>query len=194
MANKVQFGLKNVHYAVLTESLSAAPSWGTPVAVPGAVNINLDPETAENIFYADNQAYYRSAVSNGYTGSLEMARIPESMLSAIWGYGDDATAHVTFESADAQQKPFALLFQFEGDQEEELYCFYKCYASRPNVSSQTTGDGGIEPQTQTLDLTIMPVQDPTSGVMDKKVSVRTNASTTTTVRSGWFSSVFTGYA
>ena len=31
--NKVHFGLKNVHYALITYT-SGVPSWGTPKAVP----------------------------------------------------------------------------------------------------------------------------------------------------------------
>ena len=45
--NKVQFGLKNVHYAVRNESGYAAP-----VSVPGAVNLSLD---AEGVFYHQYQ-------------------------------------------------------------------------------------------------------------------------------------------
>ena len=45
--NKVQFNLKNVHYAVETETINdgvASYSYGTPVAVPGAVTLTMAPE------------------------------------------------------------------------------------------------------------------------------------------------------
>ena len=47
-ANKVKFGLKNVHYAVLDETDGAA-SYGTPVAVPGAVNLNLSQQLIKKL-------------------------------------------------------------------------------------------------------------------------------------------------
>ena len=41
MANKVKYGLSNCYYAVLDETTG---TYGTPVAMPGAVNLSLDQE------------------------------------------------------------------------------------------------------------------------------------------------------
>ena len=76
--NKVQFNLKNVHYAVL-ESDNGQPQWLDPVKVPGAVNLNLAAQGEVTPFYADGIVYYQSSVNNGYSGDLEMARFPEKM-------------------------------------------------------------------------------------------------------------------
>ena len=45
--NKVQFNLKNVHYALLTETVTATGTtyaFGAPVRVPGAVNLNREQQ------------------------------------------------------------------------------------------------------------------------------------------------------
>lgn len=187
--NKVQFGLKNVYYAVLTESASAAPSWGTPKAVPGAVTLTLSHDSADTNFYADNVPYYRTSANNGYTGSLEMARFTEDILKDIWGL--TATNGVLSEDADAESKPFALLFQIDGDDNNDLYVFYRCFASRPNIGSATTNESGKTPQTQTCDISVLPVIDPTNGTMAGKVYAKTGKDATTAIRSGWFSTVYT---
>ena len=41
--NKVQFNLKNVHYAII-ETSGEAVSWKTPVKVTGAVNLALEQQ------------------------------------------------------------------------------------------------------------------------------------------------------
>ena len=40
--NKVEFGLRNVHYAVITEGDDGAITYGTPTKIPGAVSITMD--------------------------------------------------------------------------------------------------------------------------------------------------------
>ena len=113
--NKVRFGLKNVYYAVLTEG--ATNAWATPVHVAGAVSLTLDDASSSNPFYADNITYYRTFANNGYTGSLEMALIPEAMLADIWGIEENATDKIIYEKTGVQPKPFALLFEVDGDQD-----------------------------------------------------------------------------
>ena len=105
--NKVQFNLKNVHYAVLTEGSTNA--WETPVAVPGAVSLTLDANGSDNDFYADGVTYYKSFTNNGYTGTLEMARIIDAMLKDVWGITEGTTDKVLYEKANVEPVPFALL-------------------------------------------------------------------------------------
>ena len=191
MANKVRFGLKNVYYAILTESDNAAPSYGTPKRLLGAVSLDLSQDGSTNSFYADNIEFFRTDADNGYTGSLELARISDEALKDIWGFGYDSTNKLIYEDSNASPKPFALLFQVEGDANADLYVLYKVYASRPNIGSTTIDENGKEPQTQTVDIAARPVPDPTNGVLNGKVYLRTDESTSTSIRNGWFSAVYT---
>lgn len=187
--NKVRFGLKNVFYAVLTESSDgSANTYATPVAVPGAVSLTLDSNGTDGTFYADNVAYYKTFANNGYTGELEMARINDAMLQDVWGMTLDETSKVLYEATGIQPKPFALLFQIEGDQDEELNVFYRVVpTSKPSVGSQTVAEE-VEPVTQTFEFEALPlVTGPAA--QNGLIKARTTDATPTATKTAWFTAV-----
>ena len=183
--NKVQFNLKNVHYAVLTETKTGGTtsySWGTPVAVPGAVNLNLEQQGEITKFYADGIVYYQSPVNNGYEGDLEMARIVDKMLQDVWGMTLGTTSKVLTENANTEAKAFALLFQIDGDADEDCYVLYNCTGTRPAIAAKTKEDTK-EPQTQSSTISAAPLGN-------GNVMARTTSETSAATKSGWFSEVF----
>lgn len=190
-ANKVHFGLKNVHYAVITYSSTGVPTWGSPVAVPGAVNISISKEGSDTDFYADDIKYYHISGNNGYSGTLEMADFPIAMRQALWNEALTTTSKLIVEDVDAQPAEFALMFEIDGDQSPERYCFYRCIAGRPDVASATKAES-TEVQTQSCDLSVMPVIDPTSASkINGKVYYRTTADTPSQTYTSFYSTVNT---
>lgn len=181
--NRVQFNLKNVHYAVLTEAVGEDEEWGTPVAIPGAVTLTLDQVGELTPFYADGIIYYQSASNNGYSGSIEVAKIPDAMLVDVWGFTQGTTSKVLTEHADVEPKAVALLYQIDGDQSESLYCLYKCNLTRPGIGS-TTNTNTKTPQTQSCDISAVPLPS------NSRVFARTTADTPAQTKTGWFTSVF----
>lgn len=189
-ANKVHFGLKNVHYAVITYT-SGVPSWGTVKAVPGAVSVSLAKEEGTVDFFADDVKYYHLAANNGYSGTLEMADFPADMRKDLWNQDITTTGKLLVEDVNVQPAEFALLFEIDGDQSPDRYCFYRCVASRPDVAGSTKTDSP-EVQTQSCDLTVMAVIDPTSASpIDGKVYYRTTADTPSGTYTSFYSSVLT---
>ena len=154
MANKVKYGLSQCYYAKITTAADGTVTYGTPVALPGAVNLSLSAEGDRNVFYADNIAYWQSWSNNGYSGSLELALIPDSFKTDILGYAT-GTNGIMVEKADVQPEEFALLCQFEGDESARRHVLYRCQPGRPDVASATVGES-IEPQTETINLTVLP--------------------------------------
>lgn len=151
MANKVKYGLSNVHYVPLTINDDGTATYQAPVRWPGAVSLSLDAEGDTTKFRADNIDYWVGQSNNGYSGDLESALIPDSFRKDILGDVEDANG-VLVEDAGALTKAFALMFQFEGDANATRHVLYNCTASRPSVSGETTGET-IEPQTETVSLT-----------------------------------------
>lgn len=154
--NKIKFGLKNVYYSVIT-LVNNVPNYGTPVAVPGAVNLTLDPEGEKITFYADDSAYFVQTANSGYTGSLEIALIPDSFKKDVLGEIEDDNGAL-IENADVTTKDFALMFEFNGDANATRHVLYNVNAARPSVAGATKG-ASIEAQTETLEITASPAVD-----------------------------------
>ena len=178
--NKVQFNLQNVHYAVLEDG--DTPSWGTPAPVPGAVTLTLDPQGDVTPFYADGIVYYNSVSNQGYSGDLEMARYTDQMLKEVWGFTEDDTDFTLTENASIEPKQFALLYQIDGDADDQLYCLYNCTGTRPGIGSTTTTESK-EPQTQSSTISATPLKN-------GFVMVRTTSKTPEEVRTNWFKAVY----
>lgn len=181
MANKIKYGLSNVYYSKITYGANDAITYGTPVALPGAVNMVLTAEGETSPFFADNIIYFTSSANNGYTGTLELALIPTEFRTDILGEIAD-TNGVLVEKSDVSTTEFALLFQFEGDDNATKHVMYRCVASRPEVSSSTK-EASITPTTETLNLTVMPT------IADHLVKAQC-LSTSTTQYAAWETAVY----
>ena len=184
MSNKVKFNLKEVYYSKVTEMVNTSGttySYATPVAWPGAVSLSLDQEGGESTFYADGIAYYKTFANNGYSGDFESAMIPESFLTDIMGMTLSTSNNVLVENANAEPATFALLFQFDGDQNAIKHVLYNCKCNRPSVSSQTNEDTK-EVRTETITISATPRAD---GLVKARC-----ANTAAAAYSTWTSTVF----
>lgn len=138
---KVFYGLSNVHYAMLTETVDengvVTSSYGSPKVWPGAVNITLDPSGNPVIFSADNTAYYTLANNQGYEGDFECAMIPDDVRIDTLGNKADDNGMIVETDKD-EVSYFALMFEFNTDKNPNRYVFYKVsLAQRPSVASET---------------------------------------------------------
>lgn len=154
--NKIRYGFKNVYYALLKE-VEGAITYDTPKQWRGAKSLTLDPEGETNIFYADDIAYNTENINNGYTGSLEMAYLTDDVKQDIFNYVKTSRGTLA-EDANKTPNPFALLCEFTGDKHGTRHVFFKVIPSRPNLEANTKEDS-IDPDTTSLDLTIVPVAD-----------------------------------
>lgn len=154
--NKVRFGLKNAHYAVITE-VDGVITYGTPVRIPGAVNLVLNPVGDKTEFYADDLEYFGATANQGYEGSLEIALIPDEFRVDVLGDKEDKNGAL-FEDANAIPKKIALLYQFTGDKKATRHVNYYCSVARPSIEATTKGKG-MEVKTEILNITATPRPD-----------------------------------
>lgn len=190
MANKVKFGLKNVHYAIVTETADEngiTSTYATPVAYPGAVNLSVNSSSGDNtVFRADDSDYYIvSGASQGFDGSFECAYVPEDFEQKVLGMTvDDNGVVCDYDSATV--KYVALMFEISGDDSGRRYMLPKVLFSKPGIEAETTGSDGNQPKTATLEFTAAPRPD------DGLARVHTGDTTPANVYNAWFTTVYAG--
>lgn len=179
--NKVQFSLKDVHYAPITKDESGELSFGTPMPIPGAVSLALDRQGEEVKFIADGTVYYSSYTNEGYSGTLIVALIPDDFRKTILKEVEDETDHVLVEYADVESQPFALLFGIEGDQRATRRVLYYCTVGVPGEDAD--GQNQKNPKTEAMSITAAPLAD-------GRTRARTTHNTPDDVFNNWFKSVW----
>ena len=155
MANKVQFGLSNIKLFPITKDDTTGTTYGEKIVLPGAVTLSLDSEENESKFPADNIIYFSSFKSSGYSGSLEIAKIPANILTEIFGQTKDSTSGALVEKASDKVKQFGMAFQIEGDESPTVYQLMKVSCGKPSVKSSTITDSA-EPVTAELKISAAP--------------------------------------
>lgn len=158
--NKVRFGLSDVYAGTYTDN-NGTVSLGSPKKVPGAVSLNLDPDTAESVFYADNTKYFVRQKNNGYTGELEMAKFPDEFKTAFMNYVSLAGGG-TGESKKLSNKTVYLMFEVQGDKQARRTIIYNVELGSITEEHSTTEDE-LEVQTETLSITA--IGDNTTGLV-----------------------------
>lgn len=180
--NKITFGLKNVHYAPYTVS-DGIITYTTPIAMPGGIQLALEPRGDMTEFYADNVLYYSASNNQGYDGTLSLANIPEQFAIDALGEEKDSTDLVITEKSTATGKSFALMFEFDGDIKATRHILYSCTASRPKVGSSTKADKS-EPNTNELTFVASP------RATDLAVKTKTTTTTPAAIYDAWYTTVY----
>jgi len=181
--NKVVFGLRNAHYAIITEGEDGAITYGAPVPLKGAVEISLDPRGETTDFYADDILYYTTVSNQGYETSLTVANIPQEFRTDVLGETLEGTDNVLTENTSTKSKKIAFMFEFDGDIKAVRHCLYYCTVTRPSLTSATKTKSA-EPQTQELSLISAP--RPEDGVVKRS----TTPETPDLVYNAWYTTVY----
>lgn len=181
--NKVAFGLKNAHYAIITENTDGTYTYAAPVRLPGATNLTLTPRGEQTDFYADDILYYTATANQGYDTTLTVAGITEAFRKEVLGEELDVTDLVLTEKSSTKPKKIAFLFEFDGDVKATRHVLYNCTVTRPGLGSATKTTTS-EPGTSELVMVAAPRPS------DSVVKVSTTAETPALVYDAWYTAVY----
>lgn len=178
--NKVHYDLDNVYFAPL-DIVDGVATFGKPVRERGAMSMDLSPKGDNVTVRADAMDYYNAVSNNGYDGSINFVQISDAFKMAHLGYRKTETG-VLIEDANAEHKPFAMLYEFKGDQKHRRHVLYHGMANRPNEKGENK-DSQKSPDTESLPVKFSPLPG-------GRVKASTTADTTDTVYSKWFDAVW----
>lgn len=150
MANKVEFGISELHVGTYTVSGSTV-TLGTPYAQKGAVSFAPEEQTEQNIFYADNTAYWSGYSGGSIEGDLEVAMFDDAFKTQFLGYA--ALTNGGLANVKNATKPNVYIaFQVEGDAESRRVILYNCSLGAIQREYNTIEESK-EPTTETIGVT-----------------------------------------
>ena len=152
--NKVEFGISNLYIGTYEVNASTGVvTMGAPYHLPGAKNLQLDAQSNEQKFYADNVVYWAGYTDNGFTGTLEVARFTDEFKKKFMGYvelDDGGLAQIK----SAIKPNLYLCFQSEGDAEHRRAIVYNISLGAI-TRTYATVEENAEPTTETVDMTVV---------------------------------------
>ena len=160
MANKVEFGISELHVGTYTVDDQGVATLGTPYHQKGAVSFSPEENSEQNTFYADNIAYWSGYSGGSIEGDLEVAMFDDEFKTQFLGYVTLTNGGIA-NVKNATKPNVYIAFQVEGDAESRRVILYNCSLGAITREYNTIEENK-EPATETLGVTC--VGDNTSGV------------------------------
>ena len=152
MANKVEFGISQLHVGTYTVDDDGVVTMGEPYHQKGAVSFSPTEQSESTTFYADNIAYWTGYSGGTFEGDLEVAKYDDAFKTNFLGYktlSDGGLAIVK----NAVKPNVYIAFQVEGDAESRRIILYNCSLGAI-TREYSTIEEQKEPVTETLAITV----------------------------------------
>lgn len=150
MANKVLFGISNLHVGTYTDE-NGTVTLGTPYHQKGAVSLSPTESAEKSDFYADNILYYSSFAGGSFEGTLEVALFDDAFKTQFLGYRALSNGGLAVVKNAVKPKVY-IAFEVEGDSEKRRVIFYNAEFGAI-TREYSTIEETKEPQTASIDFT-----------------------------------------
>ena len=151
MANKVEFGISQLHVGTYTVDDQGVATLGTPYHQKGAVSFSPEENSEQNTFYADNIAYWSGYSGGSIEGDLEVAMFDDEFKTQFLGYRTLTNGGLA-NVKNATKPNVAIFFQVEGDNESRRVALYNCSLGAITREYNTIEESK-EPATETIAVT-----------------------------------------
>lgn len=151
MANKVEFGISNLHVGTYTDN-NGTVTLGTPYAQKGAVSFSPEEQSEATNFYADNIIYWSGYSGGTFEGDLEVAKYDDAFKKQFLGYKELTNGGLA--NVKGATKPNVYIaFEVDGDAEKRRIIMYNC-ALGGITREYNTIEEEKEPTTETISVTV----------------------------------------
>ena len=150
MANKVEFGISNLHVGTYTEA-DGAITMGTPYHQKGAVSFEPEQDSEDNVAYADDIAYWSEYTEGTFSGDLTVMIFDDEFKTQFLGYVRTNKGGLG-QVKNATKPNTYVAFEVKGDVEKRRVIFYNCSLGAIGRSYETIEESK-EPVNETLPIT-----------------------------------------
>ena len=142
MAKGVLIGLKDVHYALLTEDdPEDGATYETPVPLAGAITANFAPNASNDTLFADDGPYETASTLGAMTLELNVADISSEDRAALLGARYDETTGMLISHSDDIPPYVAIgMAVMKSNGERRLIWYLKGKFTAPDENNQTKAD------------------------------------------------------
>ena len=151
MANKVEFGISQLHVGTYTDDGNGNVTLGSPYHQKGAVSFSPEEQSEKSDFYADNIVYWSGYSGGSFEGDLEVALFDDAFKTKFLGYKTLTNGGLA-NVKNATKPNVYIAFQVEGDAESRRVIFYNCTLGVITREFNTIEESK-EPVTETLSMT-----------------------------------------
>lgn len=151
MANKVLFGMKNIHVGTFTEE-NGVVTMGAPYHQKGAVGFSPEPNDNRNDFYADDIIYWSGYSGEAFSGDLEVAMFDDEFKTQFLGYRTLTNGGLAAVKNGDRPNVY-IAFEIDGDSEKRRAIFYNCSLGSITRNYATKTEN-TEPVTESIPVTV----------------------------------------
>lgn len=123
MANKVEFGISQLHIGTYTTDANGDVILGAPYHLPGARVFSAETQSEKNDYYADNIIYWSGYSGGTVEGDLTVALFTSEFKKQFLGYKETMDGGLG-EIKNPYKPNIYLAFQVEGDAEATRAILY----------------------------------------------------------------------
>ena len=149
MATRI--GCDNLVYAIMKteDTPSAAPVYDKPVAAPGVISVNINPNTSQETLFADDGPYDTATTLGKVEVEINKAELTSENKSDLLGHAIDEKGGVVYSDSDVPPWVAIGFRTLKSNGKYRFVWLYKGKFTDPEDNNETKGDS-INFQTDTI--------------------------------------------